>query len=244
MGCGAAGSGGKTLSVRGQSVALIRYGSAPIVSAGATDTNKLQQLSAEQDPLLPDKLVHTFKMPEKGVAWRLLEPQPPRLEVHIDGSTGVTVNVLLSEPSAFTAGGTYIVRTPDRQLVCWILHRNHDLFGRWAVYLGGEDRRHRGVCHPTWLRPCLASSSSDAACWFPHRCRVKACPRHIFGVNRSWPCCLRCTISFCLLIGNASKVCKHFIISKMGLNRQLQHSCSVARRQTKRHSYRSCVGRS
>lgn len=118
MGCDSAGLGGKTLSVRGQSVALIRYGSTPIVSTGAKGTNKLQQLFGEQDPLLPDKLLHTFKMPEKGVAWRLLEPQPPRLEVHIDGSTGVTINVLLSETSAFTAGGTYIVRTPVQQLVC------------------------------------------------------------------------------------------------------------------------------
>ena len=40
--------------------------------------------------------------------WRLLEPQPPRLEVHTDGTCGVTINVLLSDPAAFIAGGTYV----------------------------------------------------------------------------------------------------------------------------------------
>ena len=87
--------GGAALRVRGDSAALIKYGSAPL-EAGAETGAEAARTEPERRRGWGDE------------GWRLTEAQPPRLEVHRDGATGVTINVLLSPPDGFTAGGTYI----------------------------------------------------------------------------------------------------------------------------------------
>jgi hypothetical protein len=103
--------GGKTLRVRGNSAALIRYGHAALGDAdcgqsapGPKDGVGGDSLLDQDEVVRQDELVTTAKV---DAEWRLVEAQAPRLEVHRDGATGVTINVLLSQPTDFTSGGTY-----------------------------------------------------------------------------------------------------------------------------------------
>lgn len=95
--------GGKALRIRGNSAALIRYGHTALGDA-EREPGGGESLLDEEEVARQDELVTKA---EVDAEWRLVAAQPPRLEVHRDGATGVTINVLLSQPTAFTSGGTY-----------------------------------------------------------------------------------------------------------------------------------------
>ena len=85
------------LVIRGQSAALIRYGSAALSGSGSVVVGVDGRAAGEVEVSAAESQQCGFER----------SAQPPRLEVHRDGAFGVTINILLSQPSAFTKGGTY-----------------------------------------------------------------------------------------------------------------------------------------
>ena len=103
------------LSVRGNSAALIRYGSTARVGhglQGPAQQQQVQQVHKQQQATGCLQQPQVFATGPSATAPAAScgfgrGAQTPRLEVHRDGATGVTINILLSQADAFTEGGTY-----------------------------------------------------------------------------------------------------------------------------------------